>query len=419
MKHLLCTATLAFASLVALPASAVPITYKFDTAGATGTLDGSAFTTSGVTFTLNADTDDVAPTPAGDLAVTASSATVTFDGMTLDILSSIGLYSFSGGFGMWRPDDSNLLENSGGAGVDLSLATSTTSLTYDYTQWSGFSLADVNTSAGVLVFEDQPGVSGSFGAALVPVASVPLPAAGWMLLAALGALVGRSRAARAISSQDDRKLHQTGQSTCEKGGISLDKKMKINIFLGAAALAVGVSAGAGLAATLTIDATGQLTGATDVTVEGSLYDLTFAHGSCAGLFMGCDDAADFIFPTAGQAISAAQALLDQVLIDGPLGQFDSHPELVAGISIHPRGPSRILIPYGDIFTWLGTQYVNGYEAVNGDATQTDEVRSFTAVLARVYAVEQTGLYSGVYARWTAALPDPDPTPSPVPLPAAG
>ncbi|WP_299956749.1 hypothetical protein [uncultured Roseobacter sp.] len=199
MKHLLHGATLALASVVAIPASAVPITYTLGTDGASGMLGGNPFITSDLTFVLNADTDDIAPTGFGDLAVKASSATVIFNGSTFDILSPIGLYAGSGGFGMWRPDDGNLLEFEGSEGIDLSLATSATALTYKYTQWSGRGLDDVDTSAGVLVFDDQSDVSGSFGAVLAPVTLVPLPAASWMLIAALGALVGRSKLARHAS----------------------------------------------------------------------------------------------------------------------------------------------------------------------------------------------------------------------------
>jgi hypothetical protein len=87
----------------------------------------------------------------------------------------------------------------------------------------------------------------------------------------------------------------------------------------ALACAPGVSA-----ATLTVTG-GILTGATNVDVGGSFYDVVFVDGTCAAVFNGCDDPTDFIFPTSATAVAASQALIDQVFLDGPLGQFDSNP----------------------------------------------------------------------------------------------
>lgn len=84
------------------------------------------------------------------------------------------------------------------------------------------------------------------------------------------------------------------------------------------------------AATLLVDDFGQLTGAEGVDVNGTLYDVTFADGTCAGLFGGCDNLADFAFDTETEAGDAAQALLDQVFIDGVLGDFDGIPSLTQG-----------------------------------------------------------------------------------------
>ena len=84
------------------------------------------------------------------------------------------------------------------------------------------------------------------------------------------------------------------------------------------------------AATLIVDGAGRLIGAADVDVGGTLYDVEFADGSCTSLFDGCDSIDDFTFVTQAEATAAAQALLDQVLVDGPAGQFDSVPSQVAG-----------------------------------------------------------------------------------------
>lgn len=80
------------------------------------------------------------------------------------------------------------------------------------------------------------------------------------------------------------------------------------------------------AATLLIDANGQLTGATGVNVQGSLYDVAFVDGTCAELFSGCDALSDFAFTTWDSAASASRALIDQVF----LGAFDTSPDLTLG-----------------------------------------------------------------------------------------
>src|SRR3954465_15827217 len=74
---------------------------------------------------------------------------------------------------------------------------------------------------------------------------------------------------------------------------------------------------------------GELTGASEVNVGGTLYNVEFVDGSCNSLFSGCIDAS-FTFHTASTAAAAAQALIDQVFTDGPQGNFDSRPELTVG-----------------------------------------------------------------------------------------
>jgi len=76
-----------------------------------------------------------------------------------------------------------------------------------------------------------------------------------------------------------------------------------------------------------------LIAANDVDVGGTLYDVSFAEGSCFSLFNGCDELSDFQFTTEASATVAAQALLDQVFIDGVSGNFDSSPSLILGCEV--------------------------------------------------------------------------------------
>lgn len=81
--------------------------------------------------------------------------------------------------------------------------------------------------------------------------------------------------------------------------------------------------------------TGKLTGAAGVVVGGVLYDVEFLDGTCAAVFLGCD-VAHFTFRSRDAAISASQALFDQVLLDVGTDLFDSDPTRTRGC----ENPSR-------------------------------------------------------------------------------
>lgn len=85
------------------------------------------------------------------------------------------------------------------------------------------------------------------------------------------------------------------------------------------------------AVTLNVDlGTGQLLGATEVDVDGVLYDVDFVDGSCVALFGGCDASDDFTFTTEVEALAATNALQSQVFVDTVAGNFDTQPELTNG-----------------------------------------------------------------------------------------
>jgi hypothetical protein len=76
---------------------------------------------------------------------------------------------------------------------------------------------------------------------------------------------------------------------------------------------------------------GQLMGASDVLVGGSLYDVQFLDGWAVDM-PHCGAQCDFTFQTQASALLASQALLDQVFLDGPEGLFDASPSLTNGCS---------------------------------------------------------------------------------------
>ena len=99
----------------------------------------------------------------------------------------------------------------------------------------------------------------------------------------------------------------------------------------AGAVIFAMSTSAATAANLNV-VDGELRGATGILVGGQLYDVIFDPGSCFDLFSGCDDIGDLVFTTEEAAFSAGQALLDQVFLDGTLGDFDTAPDLTRGIN---------------------------------------------------------------------------------------
>ena len=83
------------------------------------------------------------------------------------------------------------------------------------------------------------------------------------------------------------------------------------------AVVLVLMAGGAQAATLNVIG-GILHGASDVLVDGNLYDVQFLDGTCIDLYDGCDDVSDFTFQTQASAALASQALLDLRLNLRPL-----------------------------------------------------------------------------------------------------
>lgn len=169
-------------------------------------------------------------------------------------------------------------------------------------------------------------------------------------------------------------------------------------------LAVFAAAIPASAVTLDVDANGQLLGASGVEVDGSFFDVEFVDGTCIEVFSGCDEASDFI-PFSG---SPALALLEQVFLDGPFGQFDSEPELINGIT--DENSAFVLIVPGPPAP--GSDVIFDYtRALNNADDETD----FTT-LGFILPIDQDTALLGdtTFARFTPSMAPP----SAVPLPAA-
>jgi PEP-CTERM motif len=142
---------------------------------------------------------------------------------------------------------------------------------------------------------------------------------------------------------------------------------------------------------------GELTGATGVNVNGSLYDVRFVEGTCVSLFSGCNDVG-FTFHTSTDAVAASQALLDQVFLDSSSGNFGTQPSLTFGCE-NP-GTCNVATP---IFLGPFNLIEVGF-ASNTDATGD------SAFVTRFEATRDTGGSDSalVWAVWTVSSSVPEP-----------
>jgi hypothetical protein len=169
------------------------------------------------------------------------------------------------------------------------------------------------------------------------------------------------------------------------------------------------------AATVTwdVDGTGQLIGARNVNVNGTLYDVTFTDDSCVNLFDGCNQTSDFSpFTTEASALAAAGALLSQVLLDTGLGDgspddFDTRPDLTHGCE---EMACSLLVPFAAGLNSLGDITVSFARAAN-NAADNDFVDHLTRIL--INGDVSLKLASETINAWASFRPA-----APVPLPPA-
>lgn len=160
------------------------------------------------------------------------------------------------------------------------------------------------------------------------------------------------------------------------------------------------------AAILVVDGDGQLTGARNVNVNGTLFNVVFSDGPCTALFDGCNENSDFDFQNESDAVAAALALLDQVFLDVTEGLFDTIPGLTLGCE-HPI-ECGANIPY-QLFRdpQLSTVFIASASALNtvpppdgmGDALATGTIGGIDVPLDRP---------TMVFARFTPISPVPEP-----------
>jgi hypothetical protein len=159
------------------------------------------------------------------------------------------------------------------------------------------------------------------------------------------------------------------------------------------AIVLVLIAGGAQAATLNVVG-GQLHGAFGVDVGGTLYNVEFLDGTCIALFNGCDAVSDFTFQSSALAAAASQALLDQVFLDGVLGDFDSIPALSNGCE--GLDECFFYTPYGLIASSVSLLRI----AVNSQSG-SDRILSGSGGTAN----DQANFALSTYATWTQ-IPEP-------------
>lgn len=161
---------------------------------------------------------------------------------------------------------------------------------------------------------------------------------------------------------------------------------------------------------------GILMGASDVDVNGVLYDVQFLDGTCEGLFSECDDNSDFTFSNPlndGAQINAAMtALLEQVFLDSPLGAFDTNPALINGCILSTQCIARTPLFVNVAGNGLGiTAAVNRDVVLNAQVGSADHItagggqRSYDTTNNVQFNPAADGI---VYAVWSGAAVVPVP-----------
>lgn len=157
---------------------------------------------------------------------------------------------------------------------------------------------------------------------------------------------------------------------------------------------------------------GQLFGASDVDVNGVLYDVAFRDGTCIELYGGCDENTDFPFTDPSNLndttliVAAGHALLDQVFIDSPIGAFDSNPNLINGVGAPGGGTAQIPLWANADSGALGVITVRNWRLEHQDVVGAgSSYRTFDTTPRPGFERYDVGFY----AVWSRATPVPVPS----------
>jgi hypothetical protein len=157
------------------------------------------------------------------------------------------------------------------------------------------------------------------------------------------------------------------------------------------------------AATLLVNSSGILTGATGVTIGDRIYSVTFKDSTCAAAFGACATA-NFDFKTLADATAASKALMDQVFIDTGSYKFDTlYYYKVSGCGA--IGSCDTIIPYA----YDGSDY---FSDVFNSNRQTELLDSYGNAGGWPVTVDLATSSSRNIAKFTLTYAPPAPTPEP-------
>ena len=212
----------------------------------------------------------------------------------------------------------------------------------------------------------------------------------------------------AIGSEIRRTILRIATTTgrLEEGEMPGLERLRLRFFVGVLAVLAPLAAHSD--PIFQVDGDGQLTGATGVDVDGTLWDVVFSDGawdfsSGTGLPASTKEEADLF----------GQALLDQVFLDSVLGLFDSDPETTNGC--FNTLACQIWTPYAIDSSRGETSFSITFNQ-SSESIQEDFVRDVRGVLGL------TGDFSDVTQRvlgvWSLSPTDPptDPPTTSVPEP---
>lgn len=158
---------------------------------------------------------------------------------------------------------------------------------------------------------------------------------------------------------------------------------------------------------LQVSVDGQLIGARNVEVEGLFYNVRFLDASCEDIVAGCNGRRDFVFGTEAAANLASSVLMDSVFLDGPLGQFDSIPQLTDGCSSDIV--CLVRTPY-ELFIGQDGTRARTSSFFNYAGSRPDEIRINNSRVTE----DSASVSRHVYTRWLITTPPrvvPEPTPA--------
>jgi hypothetical protein len=185
-------------------------------------------------------------------------------------------------------------------------------------------------------------------------------------------------------------------------------KMSFKKLLATMVIGLGLTVGQSSAATLNFNGLGQLTGADDVDVGGTSYDVAFVDSTCDSIFGPCLSSA-FDFNSFGEANTASLALIEQVFKDVRVSITD----------IFGCGNTRdcaAITPFGVDLLAVGEELL--FAAAEYHYDERLRVESFGASGGKMFPnFDLSSFQHLVFADWTASSVAPPP--SPVPLPAGG